>query len=224
MRERFSNILLGLVWILIAVGIICKAFGLWDFELFFDGWWTLFIIVPSFISIIKYGFGVVSTSALYVGVLFLLDRQGILENGMMAKILLPGILIIVGLNIILKNLFERDRNISDRIRQMPKKVYGAVFAGSRIVYPPEEFCGAEMNAIFGGLTVDLRNTTITEDVVIDVSSVFGGVTVYLPQNVTVKRSAVCLFGGISGANRRGSNNGPTVYIDGQVLFGGVTLL
>ena len=80
MRERFSNILLGLVWILIAVGIICKAFGLWDFELFFDGWWTLFIIVPSFISIIKYGFGVVSTSALYVGVLFLLDRQGILEK------------------------------------------------------------------------------------------------------------------------------------------------
>ena len=39
---------------IIALGILFggNALGLFSLNVFFDGWWTLFIIVPSFISLI----------------------------------------------------------------------------------------------------------------------------------------------------------------------------
>ena len=49
--KKISKILWGIV--LIAVGVIfaLNAFGITDIEIFFDGWWTLFIIVPCLIGI-----------------------------------------------------------------------------------------------------------------------------------------------------------------------------
>ena len=50
--KNITKILWGTA--LIAVGgiIALNAFGITDIELFFDGWWTLFIIVPCLVRII----------------------------------------------------------------------------------------------------------------------------------------------------------------------------
>ena len=50
--KNITKILWGTA--LIAVGgiIALNAFGITDIELFFDGWWTLFIIVPCLVGII----------------------------------------------------------------------------------------------------------------------------------------------------------------------------
>ena len=49
--KNITRILWGTA--LIAVGGIIglNAFGITDIELFFDGWWTLFIIVPCLVGI-----------------------------------------------------------------------------------------------------------------------------------------------------------------------------
>ena len=49
--KNINKILWGTT--LIAVGgiIALNAFGIADIELFFDGWWTLFIIVPCLVGI-----------------------------------------------------------------------------------------------------------------------------------------------------------------------------
>ena len=51
--KKTGNILWGLL--LVALGIIIglNTLGIADINIFFRGWWTLFIIIPSFISIIK---------------------------------------------------------------------------------------------------------------------------------------------------------------------------
>ena len=49
--KNFSKILWGLVFVLIGVVIATNSFGLTNIDIFFEGWWTLFIIVPSFISL-----------------------------------------------------------------------------------------------------------------------------------------------------------------------------
>ena len=50
--KKVNRILWGIA--LVAVGIILalNAFGITDLNLFFDGWWTLFIIVPCTVSLI----------------------------------------------------------------------------------------------------------------------------------------------------------------------------
>ena len=69
----------AIIWglAIVALGVIFggNALGLFNFDLFFDGWWTLFIIVPSAVSLItdKEKFSALFTLA--VGVVLLLAAQ-----------------------------------------------------------------------------------------------------------------------------------------------------
>ena len=48
MKKTLTNFLWGLFFIIIGIGFLGEALNLWNFELFFPGWWTLFIIIPCF--------------------------------------------------------------------------------------------------------------------------------------------------------------------------------
>lgn len=51
--KKFGNILWGLVFI--AIGTIwgLNALGITQINLFFEGWWTLIIIIPCFIGLFR---------------------------------------------------------------------------------------------------------------------------------------------------------------------------
>ena len=51
--KRFGNLLWGLVFIAIGIIIAVNSLGIAKINIFFDGWWTLFIIVPCFIGLFK---------------------------------------------------------------------------------------------------------------------------------------------------------------------------
>ena len=95
-----------------------------------------------------------------------------------------------------------------------------MFSGKKLVVQ-DEFYGMDAEAIFGGLTVDLRGAKITENISIEALAVFGGVDILLPSNVSVKVSDISLFGGCSNSRNYNPVEGPTVYINTTALFGGV---
>ena len=45
--KKFSQILWGLAFIALGIILILNVTQVTDIDLFFDGWWTLFIIVPN---------------------------------------------------------------------------------------------------------------------------------------------------------------------------------
>ena len=53
--KRISDIMWGLIFIIIGVILGGNALDIFNINLFFDGWWTLFIIVPTFIGLVKIG-------------------------------------------------------------------------------------------------------------------------------------------------------------------------
>ena len=75
----------------------------WDFSIFFDGWWTLFLIVPSIISLVRKEGMASSFLILALGILMLLASQNVIEWSMIWKIFVPLIIIVVGLSIIFGN-------------------------------------------------------------------------------------------------------------------------
>lgn len=105
MRSRLSNVLWGLFFILIGIGFAGNAFNLWDFNLFFPGWWTLFIIIPCGISIIQNGFHTGPSIGLVIGLMLLLSRQGFFNARLVGQLIIPVILIIIGLGIMFANTF-----------------------------------------------------------------------------------------------------------------------
>ena len=51
--KKTTSIIWGIALVAIGVVLGLNAFGVTDIELFFDGWWTLFIIVPSAVGLFR---------------------------------------------------------------------------------------------------------------------------------------------------------------------------
>ena len=71
--KKVSNILWGAVLVLIGIVWLVNATGIASINIFFRGWWTMFIIIPSIIEIIKKPKDISSYIFLFVGVLLLLE-------------------------------------------------------------------------------------------------------------------------------------------------------
>ena len=102
--RKFGNILWGLVFIAVGLILGLNATGITDINLFFDGWWTIFIIVPCFIGLFRDRDKIGNLIGLLIGTALLLCCQGILDFELMWKLLIPAILVAVGLCFIFKDV------------------------------------------------------------------------------------------------------------------------
>ena len=73
--KKFGNILWGIVLIIIGLIIGGNALGIVNINIFFDGWWTLFIIIPCFIGLFKDDENTGSLIGILVGVALLLVNR-----------------------------------------------------------------------------------------------------------------------------------------------------
>lgn len=219
MRRRIGNVLWGIFFLLIGIGIAGNIFGAWEFFLFFHGWWTLFIIIPSFISIFSNGPRIGNMLGLTIGMLLLACVRGYMEWEVLWKLLVPLVFIIIGLGMVLRNIIS----VGGRRVTIPNgsKIEETVVFSSRRFVIEDVFYGMDADAIFGGVTVDLRQAKITQDVSMNLTAVFGGVDVLLPAGVRAVLSDTSLFGGCSNSRRNGDEGTAIVYINAMALFGGV---
>lgn len=224
MRMKSSNVLWGLFFIIIGLGFAGNAFNLWDFELLFEGWWTLFIIIPSGISLYQNGFRLWPLVGLFVGIMLFLSSRGMIDSSVLGKLIAPLIFVLIGLNMIFKNLFHGE-NGNKRIQyQGGTREYSAIFSGNKFQVTGEKFLGTTINAVFGGFDLDLRNAIIDEDIVINATAIFGGIDILVPLNVKVKVSNVPIFGGVSNKAMNSMDpNAPTIFLNSTCMFGGIDI-
>lgn len=223
--NKIGSIVLGLVLIIIGVIFGINATGIADINIFFDGWWTLFIIIPCVIGLFKDDEKTGSIIGIVIGVCLLLGCQDILDFEIIWKLMIPFILVIIGLSIIFKDvLSSRVRKEIKKINKGNLKEYYATFSWQTVNYADEEFEGCSLNAVFGGVKCDLTNAIIKENSVINVSAIFGGVTIYVPNNINVKISSTPIFGGVSDERKDKSKDAKTtIYINATSMFGGVEI-
>ena len=223
--KKFGNVLWGIV--LIGIGLIIggNALGITNINIFFDGWWTLFIIIPCFIGLFKDNEKTGNLIGLLIGIVLLLACQDILSFDLIWKLAFPTILVIIGISIIFKDAIGG--KVNSEIKKLNENrngenTYCATFSGQDVNFNGEKFTGADLTAVFGGIECDLRNAIIESDVVINASCTFGGIDIYVPSNVEVKIKSNSIFGGVSNkANTKKNENSHTIYINGAAVFGGV---
>ena len=219
-----GNLILGLILIVIGIIIGLNSLGIAQINLFFDGWWTLFIIIPSLIDIVKNPSKGENYVWLAVGIVLLLCAQEILSFEIVGKLLLPAILFGIGLSILLKD--RLGAKVKEKIKDLNKEgleEYYAIFSGQEINPKGEDFKGATLNAIFGGIDLNLTDAQIQKDTLINVTSVFGGVDIKVPSNVNVKVQGTSIFGGVDNKIKQYTENLPTIYIKAFCLFGGADI-
>lgn len=218
-----------IVWgvILIAAGslFVLNALNITNINLFFDGWWTLFIIVPCTAGLITERDKTGNLIGVIIGVFLLLCCRDILSFSLFWKLIIPVAIIIIGLKMIFSGIFGNKANeiFSKMKNSGTRPVTGcAAFSGCDLNFNNQIFEGAELTAAFGGVECDLRNAIINQDCAIRVHSVFGGIDILVPDGINVKTNTISIFGGVS--NKTQSNkNAPTIYISGICMFGGVDI-
>lgn len=205
-----------------------NALGIARIDIFFPGWWTLFIIVPCVISL--FGNDSDKTGDLIgvvVGVCLLLACQGVVRFDILWRLLLPAILILIGLSIIFKDVLRG--KITKEVKKLRgksgMKEYWATFGGQNVNFAKEKFEGCRLEAVFGGIKCDLREAKIEEDVLIRASAIFGGVTIFVPEDVNVQVVATSMFGGTDNkrAKKVQDEDKKTIYIESTSVFGGVEI-
>jgi len=219
---KISNLLWGILLIVVGVIFGLKALNIADVNLLFDGWWTLFIIVPSFIDLFKDKDKTGNIIGLIIGICLLLVCQEVITFDLIWKLLVPVILIVIGLSIIFKDVINS--KIKKEIKKLNKNKdneYYATFS-SQSMEIDNDFKGCSLNAIFGSFKCDLRNCLLEEDIVINTSSIFGSVTIYAPNDVNIKVKSSSIFGGVTN-NVKNKDGKVTIYINATCLFGGVEI-
>lgn len=224
--KNIKSIVWGIILIIVGVILAGNELDLFSIDIFFDGWWTLFIIIPSFINIFVDEDKTGSIIGVIIGVVLLLACQDVVDMSKVWGLIFPLIIVLVGLSLIFKNTFKKE--LSEQIKEMNKEANKgdelcATFSGINVNYDKEEFTGKKVTAVFGGVKLDLRDAIIKKDVVINTTSIFGGIDIYLPKSVNVKVKSNSIFGGVTNKNKKSEEGKKTIYINATCLFGGVEL-
>lgn len=109
MKSKLYNVLIGVAFIAMGIGFAGEIFHWWEFNPFFDGWWTLFIIIPCLVGLFTGKEKTGSLIGLVIGVVLFLGARGQLDY----KILMPAILVVLGIQFIIKGFSQGGSHPSD---------------------------------------------------------------------------------------------------------------
>ncbi len=220
--KKLTSILWGIA--LIAAGTIfaLNALNITNIDVFFDGWWTLFIIIPSVVGLVTEKKKSGNFFALAIGVFLLLCAQGVLEYSLFWKLLIPAAIVYAGLHLIFSTLFRKKEKPALEIEINVGDGNTAIFGGRDIRYAGEKFTGTRLTCIFGGIECDLTNAIIEKDCAIDVACIFGGIDLRVPPNINVQTNITGIFGGAEDKTVP-HPDAPTLYIRGACIFGGMDI-
>lgn len=226
--KKSTAILWGIIFIVLGLVFGLNALGITDIDIFFDGWWTLFIIIPCAIGLVNEKEKTGNLIGVIVGVVLLLACQDVLRFDIIRKLILPVILVAIGLSVIFKNVLGSKTRKEIKIiidkNKTGKEEYCSTFSSQNLNFDGQSFSGTGVSAVFGGIKVDLTGAVITGDVVINASAVFGGVDIIVPLEYNVKVESNSIFGGVSTKRSTKPVDGaPTVYVNATCVFGGVDI-
>lgn len=216
--KKISTVMVGIVFIIVGVIVGLNSFGITNINIFFDGWWTLFIIIPAINGLVTNEEKTGSIIWLIIGIALLLGCQDLISFDILWKLTLPVILVFIGLSIMFNNNGKKSSKNTD------DNEYCACFSGQTIKFDGKDFKGTKVNAIFGGITIDLTNAKVKDGAVIDATAVFGGVTILIPEDLKVEIKSTSVFGGVSDKTKNKEKKDKiTLHVNGCSIFGGVDI-
>ena len=203
--KKIENTVIGLILIIIGVIIGLNAFHITNIDLFFDGWWTFFIIVPCFFGLFKDQDRTGNIIGLIVGIYLLLYCQGLINFQFAWKLVFPVIFVLIGLKMIFKDTFNKKK---------PRQN----------IYDNQLYIGGNYDVTFNGLILDLSKAYLNEETNIMISTLFGGVDLYLPDDVNIQIQSSNFLGGVDLHKRENKiENTKVIYLNARCIFGGINI-
>ena len=205
MKNKRTNIFLGLVFLLIGVFSLLGSLNIVSFNIFFPGWWTLFIIVPSIICMLEEKINFANVFSLTLGIILLLSVNNIISFSLVIKIIIPVFLIIFGMYIILLASLKNAKS----------------YVFSTKSFEIEE--NFEINTLFSTLHLKFNKLKKKENS-INIHSVFSEVILYVPKGTRVIVEGSKVFSDvIDHREEKEENYTSTLYLKMNNLFSDIVI-
>lgn len=239
-KRSIGALVVGILLLAVGVAYAGAAFGAWDFDVFFDGWWTLFIIIPALVNIVTYGFRTSNITWLGVGLILFCWQQDLFRGVRTGMLIVALIVVMVGVNLIIH--FIRGGkpvpnhcppNMGGGMKQMNgmpdfsnNPEYTAVMSGIETKNACQDLLGAKLVAVMGGIELDFSEAVVTRDIVIHVTTVMGGIDIRPPRNVRVCVKSTPILGGVDNkaASLPADAVAPQVTILCTAILGGIDVV
>ena len=158
------------------------------------------------------------------GCVIFLRRFGILDISWQS--LWPVLLIVFGIGVVLKSGTGRSAfkqagpKVDNEFDQMEVDITSFMGAFKRRIITAD-FRGGEITALMGGCDLDLRQSSINGEAVLNVFSLFGAVTIKVPVEWTVVLQGTPIMGGFEEKTAPPATPGKVLYVRGYAIMGGL---
>ena len=227
--ERIQRrMLLGIIILAVGVLALLDNLQLFDIHLALQFWPTVLIafgVLKLHQTRTASGY-LVGGGMVLAGVLMTLQSRGYIT--LHWRDWWPAILILVGLVVIFKDrLNQRLGQGSDAVQMdgQARMDVVAVMSGNNLKLDGQEFRGAEITAVMGGVDLDLRRATMPGgEARVNLFAVWGGITLKVPNDWAVVVTGMPIMGGIDDKTVPPAVPQKRLIVDGYVLMGGVEIL
>lgn len=211
---------LGALFLVLGVGFFMHQADILDFTEVLFTWWPLVLMMIGIVQLINrtYSSAISGLMFILVGGLFLANQLFDLN---ITAFIWPIILIFIGLVFI----FTRFKH--DTTKHTGKDLNSfSLFSGTDMKSQAQNFRGGSVTAIIGGAEIDLREVVFAEEgATLELTTVFGGIEITVPENVQVENHGIPIFAGWEDSTKARDNNGNlvTLKVNGFAVFGGVEI-
>ncbi|MBP5547294.1 MAG: hypothetical protein J6X58_00195 [Bacteroidales bacterium] len=229
--NKTGKVICGIAFLLFGIIWILEIFNVISFD--YKGWWTIFVIIPFFIGFFTQRHKAFSIIGIGIGVLLFLSARDIVSWNNFWKLVLCLIAIVSGITMIFGHKNRRhakpDGNNTNGMRQENRNGHiihkANVSFGKRIFeFAGQRFEGAEVQANFGFVAIDLRNADIMDGAVIEIDCNCAGMEIRVGNDICIKDEVDTSFAGIENNRIEHSSEGsPTVILKGKCNFGGIEI-
>jgi len=228
-RRGSSGLFWGVFLVLGGVALLLDHMGYVSVDRLWRFWPMLLVCagIPNVMSRERRLWGILLIAG---GVLFQLDELGLAHFRW--NDIWPILLIATGLMLIWGTIEARRRPSAPPGGGDPRTTLSeaAIFGGIERRVTSQDFQGGHINAIFGGVEIDLTDANMqAEEATLEINAIFGGVEIRVPEAWQMAFRGTPIFGGIADKTLRRGPLKPTalptrvLILTGTVIFGGVEI-
>jgi predicted membrane protein len=222
---NIGRILLGLVVITVGVLFLLDSAGVLNAGEAIDHWWPVAVVALGLLQLAQRPRSLTGPLLLIVaGALLLLFTTDTVQ-GSAWDYIWPAAVIAVGL--MLLSHWRGARTLPPGVERDDTIVATGIFGGPSVASASQQFHSASLTAIFGGVTLDLRQATPAPDGArITATAAFGGIDILVPRGWRITTSSTPLFAGVEDKTDTSTElaaNAPTLHVDALALFGGIAI-
>lgn len=218
-----THVIVGALIIIIGGMLLLDTMNLipyWVSDFFFR--WQFIVIAVGLISLLTRRNKIPGIIVIAVGVFFLAPEY--FDEA--RRFIIPVAVILVGLAIMLRRGRSDYYAPGDFSGSDPDYIdIVAVFSGGERQVTSRNFKGGKATAVFGGAEINMLNADLApQDVVIEATAVFGGVTLIVPNEWEIVVDIDSVFGGFTDKRHFSPGHsfspGKKLIVKGAMVFGG----